>query len=109
MARMRNSLEKLPSGRLGEGTMKNEASVSTASLALVEARNRRPAARMVSSKRGSSTGGWPALILATALALMSTPSTSNPRAAKVAAMQAPSFPNPKTESFLRSDMMIAAS
>jgi hypothetical protein len=79
--------------------------VSTASLALVEARNRRPAARMVSGRRGSSTGAWPALILATTLALMSTPSTSNPRAANVAAMQAPSFPNPKTESFFSSGII----
>ena len=41
IALSKNSLEKLPSGRLGDGTMKNEASVSTASFGLVEARQSR--------------------------------------------------------------------
>jgi hypothetical protein len=101
MARIRNSLEKLPSGRLGEGTMKKEASVPTASDASVVARSRLRPSVMVFASNGSSTGGSPALIFRTASGLISTPRTSNPRWAKVAAMQAPSFPIPKTDNFLR--------
>ena len=75
------SLEKLPSGRLGDGGMKKETSVVTASFTSSVARNRLRPAVMVSARSGSSTGGKPSLMRRTFSASMSTPSTSKPRAA----------------------------
>src|SRR5256885_7972818 len=108
MARIRNSFEKLPSGRLGVGTMKNDASVSIASRASVVARNRCRPCEIVSASRGSSTGGSPALMRRTTSGFTSTPSTSKPRCASVAAMQAPNLPNPNTESLLKLDIFVFA-
>src|ERR1019366_9524625 len=53
MAFNKNSLEKLPSGKLGEGGMKKVASVVTVSLASDVARNRERPALMVSASRRS--------------------------------------------------------
>src|SRR5690348_3454763 len=97
IALSRNSLEKLPSGRLGEGGMKKVASVATAPLGSVVADRRERPAQMVLASSGSSTGGRPSLMALTFCGSMSTPTTLKPRAAKVAAMHAPSLPKPQTE------------
>ena len=87
----------LPSGRLGVGGMKNVAWVASASRGFVVARRRARPSVMVSANSGSSTGGSPALTFATFSGSISTPSTSKPRLAREAAIQAPSLPRPKTE------------
>src|ERR1700730_10220559 len=91
------SVEKLPSGRLGDGGIKNVASVATVSAASSAALKRLPPSLIVAASNGSSTGGWPAFTLRIFSGSMSTPIVLNPRAAKVAAMQAPSLPRPQTE------------
>ena len=93
-------VQKLPSGRLGVGGKKKVTSVDTAAAGSSVARRRGCAARMVSGKSGSSTGANPSLIFLTFSSSMSIPRTSNPRAASVAAMHAPSFPSPQTEILL---------
>src|SRR5579883_977917 len=93
----RNSLEKLPSGLLGDGGMKKVASVATAPLGSIVADSLEWPAQMVLASSGSSTGGRPLLMALTFCGSMSTPTTLKPRAAKVAAMHAPSLPKPQTE------------
>jgi hypothetical protein len=55
---------------------------------------------IVSASDGSSTGGSPAFTFRIFSGSISTPITLSPRAAKVAAMQAPSLPRPQTETDL---------
>src|SRR5262245_21371985 len=99
MAFNKYSLEKLPSGRLGEGGMKNEALVATAARGSFVAVNRDRPSLMIWASNGSSTVGSPSLILRIFSGSMSTPSTRKPRCARVAAMQAPSLPSPNTDRY----------
>src|SRR5204862_3062583 len=57
------SVEKLPSGRLGDGGIKNDASVATVSEGSSVARRRSRPSLIVSARSGSSTGGSPAFTL----------------------------------------------
>src|ERR1700736_3585051 len=94
------SVAKLPSGRLGDGGIKNDASVATVSDGSSVARRRSRPSFIVSASSGSSTGGRPAFTLRIFSGSISTPTTEKPRAAKVAAMHAPSLPKPQTETDL---------
>src|SRR5258708_23265394 len=60
----KNSLEKLPSGRLGEGGIKNDTSVATIFRGSSVARSHEPPAPIVSAHSGSSTGRTPSVLAA---------------------------------------------